>query len=79
MAKSISIKNRKRKFSGCVRKDDELTPGDLLWVSLKLCFYSHFPNESDGPGSKVEETEKSVRAFDPMAEVSRRHSRQFNC
>jgi len=32
-AKSISIKDAKRRFGGCARKAVELTPGDLLGVA----------------------------------------------
>jgi hypothetical protein len=32
-AKSISIKDAKRRFGGCARKAAELTPGDLLCVA----------------------------------------------
>jgi len=31
VAKSISIKGRKRKSGSCARKEAELTPGDLQW------------------------------------------------
>jgi hypothetical protein len=32
-AKSISIKDAKRRFGGCARKAAEITPGDLLCVA----------------------------------------------